>query len=127
MDVPDELRQYIGLKDLNKLPDDLKRYKCPICNCFGFDTPECPGCGTKETILVCPLDHCGCGHDIESGVHTCPICDDYICPACGSHDVTVITRITGYLNDLRGFNAAKEQEVKDRHRINIVSGEPEDA
>jgi len=127
MDVPDEYRKYIGLKDLNKLPDDLKRYKCPLCHAAGFDTTECPDCGSKDVFLMCPLDHCGCLHDIESGVHTCPICGDYICPQCGSHDVTVVTRITGYLNDLRGFNAAKEQEVKDRHRVNIIGGEPEDA
>lgn len=119
VDVPDELRKYIGTKDLNSLPDGLKRYKCPICHAAGFDTPVCPDCGFKEPSLMCPLDHCGCSHDITSGVNECPICGDYICPECGSHDVTVITRITGYLNDLRGFNAAKAQEVKDRHRINI--------
>jgi len=42
-----------------------------------------------------------------------------MCPECGSHDVDGVTRITGYLNAVSGFNAAKAQELKDRHRVNL--------
>jgi anaerobic ribonucleoside-triphosphate reductase len=46
-----------------------------------------------------------------------------MCPECGSHDVAQLTRITGYINDVAGFNNGKAQEVKDRVRSNIVQGE----
>lgn len=123
IEIPDEYKKFIGIKSLNSLPDNLKRYKCEICHAAGFTTPECPDCGNKNTFLMCPIDHVHCSHDVTEGVHCCPICGGYICPVCGSHDVTVLTRITGYIQDLSGFNAGKAQEVKDRHRVNIATGE----
>jgi len=119
INVPEKYKKYIGLNDLTKLPEELKRYKCPICHAAGYNTKTCPDCGFPDSILMCILDHTNCHHEITEGVHVCPVCGDYVCPVCGCHDVTVITRVTGYLNDLRGFNAGKEQEVRDRHRVNI--------
>jgi len=124
--IKEELKKYIGLKHLSKLPDALKRYKCPICMAAGFTEKECPDCGNANNVLMCPLDHCHCHHDVTEGVHCCPICGAYVCPECGSHDVAVLTRVTGYIQDLAGFNAGKEQEVKDRHRVCIATGSPKD-
>lgn len=121
VDIPEKYKKYIGLKDLNKLPDNLKRYKCMICYSAGFDTPTCPECGNTETIVMCVLDHCNCHHDIIEKLEYCPICEQAICPECGSHDVEQISRITGYLNAVSGFNAGKAQELKDRHRENIAT------
>ena len=42
-----------------------------------------------------------------------------MCPECGCHDVSQIGRITGYCSDVEGWNNAKKQELKDRHRVNI--------
>jgi anaerobic ribonucleoside-triphosphate reductase len=46
----------------------------------------------------------------------CPLCGKAVCPACGTHDVVQISRVTGYLQAVEGFNAAKKQELKDRTR-----------
>jgi len=43
------------------------------------------------------------------------------CPNCGSKDVDHISRITGYLQAVSGWNAAKRQELNDRKRYNELS------
>ena len=45
-----------------------------------------------------------------------------VCPGCGSHDVAQISRVTGYLQEVSGYNRAKQQEVKDRTRYNALTG-----
>jgi len=39
------------------------------------------------------------------------------CSRCGSQNVDHISRITGYLSAVSGWNAAKKQELKDRSRV----------
>ncbi len=68
---------------------------------------------------MCSRDNITCSHDIVDGLAYCPECGELMCPECGSHDVDGVTRITGYLNAVSGFNAAKAQELKDRHRVNL--------
>jgi len=41
------------------------------------------------------------------------------CPVCGSESVKSFSRITGYYQDVSSWNAAKRQELKDRHRVRI--------
>ena len=43
------------------------------------------------------------------------------CPNCGSEDVDHISRITGYLQAVSGWNSAKRQELKDRKRYNELT------
>ncbi|MCX6677805.1 MAG: hypothetical protein NTU95_07675 [Methanothrix sp.] len=43
------------------------------------------------------------------------------CPKCGSEDVDHISRITGYLQAVSGWNSAKRQELKDRKRYNELA------
>ncbi|NLH22006.1 MAG: anaerobic ribonucleoside-triphosphate reductase [Methanothrix sp.] len=43
------------------------------------------------------------------------------CPSCGSEDVDHISRITGYLQAVSGWNSAKRQELKDRKRYNQLA------
>jgi len=43
------------------------------------------------------------------------------CPRCGSSEVDHISRITGYLQAVSGWNGAKRQELKDRSRYDITS------
>jgi ribonucleoside-triphosphate reductase len=43
------------------------------------------------------------------------------CPSCGSEDVDHISRITGYLQAVSGWNNAKRQELKDRKRYNELA------
>ncbi|MGV8088917.1 MAG: anaerobic ribonucleoside-triphosphate reductase [Methanothrix sp.] len=43
------------------------------------------------------------------------------CPNCGSENVDHISRITGYLQAVSGWNSAKRQELKDRKRYNELA------
>jgi anaerobic ribonucleoside-triphosphate reductase len=70
---------------------------------------------------MCDLDHiCFCPEEVTSGVFYCKKCGQPICP-CGSHDVVQISRVTGYLSDVEGWNNAKKAELKDRNRYNIAN------
>jgi anaerobic ribonucleoside-triphosphate reductase len=40
---------------------------------------------------------------------------------CGSTSVKNYSRITGYYQDVSSWNAAKKQELIDRHRVRISS------
>jgi ribonucleoside-triphosphate reductase (formate) len=43
------------------------------------------------------------------------------CPNCGSDEVDHISRITGYLQAVSGWNSAKRQELKDRKRYDELA------
>jgi predicted RNA-binding Zn-ribbon protein involved in translation (DUF1610 family) len=99
------------------------KYKCHTC--FTIIPEErvvegkCPICGDSFLEKMCPLDHlCTCAIDVTYGANYCPECGAAICP-CGSHDVEQISRVTGYMQDVSGFNAAKKQELRDRQRVTI--------
>lgn len=109
---------------LNEIPEDKKKWKCHTCYTILKNSElidkKCPICGEPQLIQMCPLDHNGCGHDVVSSILICPVCAQPVCPVCGDHSVVAITRVTGYLQDLSGFNAAKKQEVRDRVRTNNI-------
>jgi len=46
---------------------------------------------------------------VASGIKEC-------CPKCGSHNIDHLSRITGYLQSVDGWNAGKKQELLDRTR-----------
>lgn len=96
------------------------RYKCYQCHTI-FEKDNsifCPDCGNVSTPM-CEKDHvCECTGDIHQGITICPVCGDPTCP-CGSHDVEVVSRVTGYLSDIAGWNNGKRQELKDRQRVSI--------
>jgi hypothetical protein len=117
------------------VPLNERRYTCPSCkHMFNAShmsnpkTPACPHCGTTGVDPVCPLDHINCGKDPQRACYhqkvfdhaeVCPVCGEPVCPGCGSHDVEVMSRITGYLSDYSGWNAGKAQEFKDRVRYTL--------
>jgi ribonucleoside-triphosphate reductase len=43
------------------------------------------------------------------------------CPICGSISLKQYSRITGYYQDVSSWNAAKRQELRDRHRVGLTS------
>jgi anaerobic ribonucleoside-triphosphate reductase len=111
----------IGNSDILKLvPEKERRYKCHSCHLI-VDRDPCPNCGGKDLEIMCPLDHCGCGHEISSGIKYCPLCGRPICveDGCYCHDVIQISRVTGYLSTVENWNLAKQAELKDRHRYMI--------
>ena len=58
-----------------------------------------------------PVDFCeDCGYSGEIG-------DTNPCPQCGSHNVTFLRRVTGYLSSsYLNFNTGKRREVEDRYK-----------
>jgi anaerobic ribonucleoside-triphosphate reductase len=62
--------------------------------------------------------HAAC-KDIVSGIATCPECGKPMCPICSRHNVTQLSRVTGYMGDVAGWNAAKRQELIDRKRYDL--------
>ena len=94
------------------------KYKCYDCKLV-LGTPDCPVCGAKELEVMCRRDHCNCTHERTEGLAYCPDCGREMCPICESHDVFQISRVTGYLQDVAGWNAGKRQELKDRKRYMI--------
>ncbi|MDK2974506.1 MAG: hypothetical protein PWP08_877 [Methanofollis sp.] len=109
-------RKYRKIEDV---PEDERRYKCHTCS-HVVETKPCPVCGETELEIMCPLDHTHCSHEIVSGIEYCPLCGEPVCPECGSHDVSQISRVTGYLQDVSGWNAGKQQELKDRVRYTVA-------
>ena len=125
--LPKSLEQYKGTKDLKKLPKHMRRNKCTICMNAGFIEDVCPACGESIGIIpMCPVDHCDCHHLTTEKLAYCPICGQAMCPVCGTHDVFQMTRITGYINEIGGFNKGKAQEVKDRVRVSLATGTPDE-
>jgi len=84
---------------------DLIDGNCPICG----DLPE----------KICDGDHpCKCSKEVHETINICPVCGENVCP-CGCHDIAIISRVTGYMSELSGWNAAKTQEWKDRRRVDL--------
>lgn len=131
---------------LRELPENDSLYKCHKCKSI-FDIYSgglpilmalcnkngiiCPECKSESTELMCRVDaysvslklsgfNCREGVLIN-GADICPVCKSAICPECGNHSVVSWSRITGYLNDIGGWNMAKKQELMDRKRY-IVDG-----
>lgn len=102
---------------------EMQRFKCHTCFLIiqeaCLDDGLCPICHNKPEKM-CALDRvCLCPNDFHSGIFTCVKCGKPVCP-CGSHSVVQISRVTGYLADVSGFNLGKRAELRDRHRINIA-------
>ena len=77
-----------------------------------------------EDSTKCPLhvwvvhNHQACGRDLVGGIVNCEICGEPMCPDCSNHGVTQISRVTGYIQDIAGWNAGKKQELSDRVKNN---------
>jgi hypothetical protein len=108
---------------MEQIPTSFKRYKCHTCYKI-LDNEDliggkCPCCGEPHLREMCPIDHNGCGHDVTVGAVYCSVCGQPVCGVCGDHSVVVISRVTGYLSDVAGWNNAKKAELQDRVRVNL--------
>lgn len=133
------------LRDLPENDSLFKCYKCKaIFDIYSGGLPVlmalsnkngiiCPECKSDSTELVCKVDaysvylklkgfNCRKGVLIN-GADICPLCKTSMCPECGNHNVVSWSRITGYLNDISGWNMAKKQELMDRKRYEVGKAE----
>ena len=102
-----------------------QKYKCHACHIIIRETDlidgNCPKCESNLGLKkMCSKDHMDCNHDVVDGLAYCPECGDAMCPVCGCHDVSQVSRITGYCSDVEGWNEAKKAELKDRVRYNPI-------
>jgi len=83
------------------------------------------GEGGKIDPLKCPLhlwvvyNRVKCSKELVSNTAVCPLCANPVCPDCMNHKVDQLSRVTGYMSAVSGWNAAKRQELKDRLRYNL--------
>lgn len=96
----------------------MARYACNlcfiVCNDEDLDNDgNCPLCH-EPVKKMCSRGPIRCEHDIVEGIAYCPDCGAAMCPKCECHNVSQVSRVTGYLADVAGWNEAKKQELKDR-------------
>jgi ribonucleoside-triphosphate reductase len=102
----------------------------PLCNgghiahlFLGEATPDPEGLLTL-TERLCKNTELGL-FDYAKEMTLCGSCHTVVgglkeqCPKCGSTDVTGYARITGYTQAVSGFNRAKVEEVRGRHKYTV--------
>jgi len=60
-----------------------------------------------------------CARNTIPNTSICPLCGNPMCPECGNHVVDQLSRVTGYLQVVSGWNEAKKQEFEDRTRYDL--------
>lgn len=104
------------------------KYKCLDCFLGYIDEENlvngcCPECNSDNLAKHCEKDvPCHCAKTIHETVTFCDECGEPVCPGCGCHDVEQISRVTGYLQTVKSWNSAKQQELKDRTRYEPETG-----
>ena len=90
------------LKEFNggKLLKLDKPMQCPVAQWVVFNDAKCK----REMVPTTTI---------------CPICGNPVCPDCMNHNVEIISRVTGYLSTVSGWNEAKKQEFEDRQRHDL--------
>ena len=76
--------------------------------------PECKVNIEAQTKTPCFATH--------AGIATCELCGKPMCPKCHRHKVTQLSRVTGYVSSVDGWNQGKQQELKDRKRYGGLNG-----
>ncbi|MCZ7393048.1 MAG: anaerobic ribonucleoside-triphosphate reductase [Candidatus Methanoperedens sp.] len=75
--------------------------------------------------MICSIDKAArttpACHDVIPGIAFCGICGAATCPVCHRHNVTQLSRVTGYVSAVAGWNEGKRQELKDRKRYERLS------
>ena len=78
-----------------------------------------------KNIRECPIaqyvayNDLKCHREMVANTDVCFMCGNPICPDCMNHNVEVISRVTGYLSTVSGWNEAKKQEFEDRNRYEL--------
>lgn len=97
-------------------------HKCEKCRYILQDSDliegKCPECkGAVVEMCECDSGSCSCG--VVDGIKICEKCGGFVCPECGSHDVSPISRVTGYYSPVDAWAKGKTQELLDRVRYDV--------
>lgn len=109
------------MKELQKLADDGFTLDNFIEMCIEYNKTNSK---EVEKPKICPVhEYAGllnksCKKAVAT-IKSCPVCDKPMCPDCGNHNVSQLSRVTGYIGDIGGWNNAKKQELKDRKRYGL--------
>lgn len=134
----------LSKEELVNLPENTSIYKCNSCRYIfrprlptdvemiivGSTHETCPLCGMDSIDLLCRVDVYStylkvnnivdCRKStIISKTDLCPVCRRPMCPECYNHSCISLSRVTGYIQDISGWNEAKKQELLDRKRYDI--------
>lgn len=80
----------------------------------------------KDPIRQCPIslwvihNNKKCHRELVPNTSVCPVCGAFVCPDCMNHNVDIVSRVTGYLSNVKGWNASKQQEFTDRQRYTKI-------
>ncbi|NOQ47917.1 MAG: oxidoreductase [Methanococcoides sp.] len=113
--------QTMSTEELFALPKNEFINRCKEwCNEFNDGQPmktnEDNSCPVHAWVA---LNGKKCAHETVANIAQCPICDQPMCPDCMNHNVHQLSRVTGYISNVSGWNAAKRQELKDRVRSDV--------
>lgn len=137
----------LSKEELINLSENTSIYKCNSCRYIFRPRPPtavemiivgsiretCPLCKMESVELLCKVDvysifikennivDCRKAIIIPK-TDLCPVCTRPICPECFNHSCISLSRVTGYIQDISGWNAAKKQELTDRKRYLIEKG-----
>ena len=109
------------MKELQKFVDDGVTLDNFIKMCIEYNKTHSI---EPENQKICPVhEYAGlinkpCKKAVAT-IKSCPVCDKPMCPDCGNHNVSQLSRVTGYIGDVGGWNNAKKQELKDRKRYDL--------
>ncbi|MBP2029350.1 hypothetical protein J2755_000270 [Methanohalophilus levihalophilus] len=113
--------QAISTEELLSLPRDEFINRCKAwCDEFNdgkpMQTSEEHPCPVHVWVVY---NEKACSQDTIPHIAQCPVCDQPICPDCMNHSVHQLSRVTGYVSNVSGWNAGKVQELKDRVRTDL--------
>lgn len=80
---------------------------------------ECPNPGDCPLAIWVAHHDKKCHRQQVPNTAACLLCGNPVCPDCMNHVVSQLSRVTGYLSTVENWNAAKQQEFKDRTRYQI--------
>ena len=99
-EVISRCKEWINEFNGGKLMKVNNPMECPIAQWIAYNKKKC----SKEMV---------------ANTATCSICGSPVCPECGNHNVEQLSRVTGYLSTVSGWNESKKQEFSDRNHYNL--------
>lgn len=111
----------ISIEEMMNLPrrQFIDRCKTYITEARGGKLLEVSDPGKCPLAIWVAYNNKKCHRQMVPNTASCPLCGHPVCPDCMNHICDQLSRVTGYLQIVSGWNAAKKQEFEDRTRYQI--------